>query len=87
MGRPAASPLVPVVRPMLAARVAPRGGITAFHTTKKLQLLPAGPRKYFPTKVRMVWYEGNRERVISIAGFMDNACKNRANGRPLIRSY
>lgn len=43
--QPAASPLVPMVRPMLAARV----GMTAFHTTRKMQILPAGPRKYFPT--------------------------------------
>jgi len=40
----AASPLVSMVRPVLTARVAPRVGITAFHTTKKLQILPAGPQ-------------------------------------------
>ena len=77
MGQSAASPLVPMVRPMLAARVAPRVGITAFHTTKKLQILPAGPRKYFSTKVQTVGYEGNWQSVVFMTfghRFKDSAC-------------
>ena len=40
----------PMFRPAVIARmnVAPRVGVVAFHTTKKMQIFPAGPRECSP---------------------------------------
>jgi len=39
--------VAPMLRPAVVARmnVTPRAGIAAFHTTRKMQILPAGPRE------------------------------------------